>query len=313
MRIGVVIDSACDLPPAYIAENKIVVLPITLNLNGKVLVDDRNAATTAEFYDHHVTTSGEAETSAFSAEQIKKLFLERLVLDYDLVFVFTIASSRSPMFENAVRASHAILADYKPVRAAAGITTPFSLRIIDTQNCFCGQAIPVIECIEMIKAGEAPNKIRERVEYLASNTHGYLFPRDLKQLRARAQKKGDKSVGWLKYAMGSALDIKPVIKGYRNTTGPVASLRHFDDGIAKCFKYVEGRLREGLYTPVLTMSYAGDLADLKRLPGYASLIKTAQETHTQVVTSIMGMVGAIHVGEGAVAFAFACGEHELDL
>ncbi|TAJ53168.1 MAG: DegV family EDD domain-containing protein [Nevskiaceae bacterium] len=313
MRIGIVVDSACDLPQSFIDENKIVILPITLHLDGQTMLDDRNAATTIEFYRKHVTDAARAETSAFTVEQIKKLFLERLVLDYDLVFCFTIASSRSPMFDNANRAALQILNEYKPIRAAAGIPTPFGLRIIDTQNCFGGQAIPVIECVRMIKAGESHNKIRERLEFLTQNTYGYLLPRDLKQLRARAHKKGDKSVGLLQYVLGSALDVKPLVRGYRNTTQPVTRLRHFDEGVAKVFKYVEGQIRKGLLTPSLLVEYGGDPRLLEALPGYAQLVNTAHAHGVEVFVAMMSMVAGIHVGEGAVGVAFAATEHEVDL
>lgn len=311
MRIGIVVDSACDLPEQFIKDNKIVVLPITLHLDGRSQDDTRDTAATLNFYRSHVTAAANAETTAFSPEQIKTLFLERLVLDYDLVYCFTIASSRSPMFEHANRASLSILSDYKAVRSAAGIAGPFNLRIVDTQNCFAGQSVSVVECVRMIRAGESHNKIRERLEYLVLNTHGYVFPRDLKQLRARAQKRGDKSVGWAQYLMGSALDIKPLVKGYRNTTGPVAKLRHFEDGVAKCFKYVEARIHAGLLAPVLTVSYGGPVKDLDKLPGYLSMLKTAQEKGIEVLPSTMSMVGGLHVGEGAVSFGFAAPEHEL--
>ncbi|MES2682867.1 MAG: DegV family protein [Pseudomonadota bacterium] len=313
MRIGVVVDSACDLPQAFIEENKIVILPITLNLDGKQMIDQRDPAETLEFYARHVTAAAQAETTAFSVEQTKKLFLEKLVIDFDLVFVFTIASSRSPMYENVKQAALTILNEYKAPRLAAGIKTPFAMRVIDTQNCFAAQAIPVIECVRMLKAGESHNKIRERVEYLVNNTFGYMLPRDLKQLRARAQKRGDKSVGLVQYIIGSALDVKPLVRGYRNNTGPVARVRHFEEGSAKVFKYVERQIQRGLLTPTLVLEYGGDPAQLKALPGYASLIATAEAHGVELFTSMMSMVGGIHVGEGAIGVAFAAHEHEVDL
>jgi len=313
MRIGVVVDSACDLPQSFIEENKIVILPITLHLDGRQMIDQRDPETTLEFYRQHVTAAAQAETTAFSVGQTKKLFLERLVIDYDLVFVFTIASSRSPMFENVKRASLEILNEYKPIRAAAGIQTPFAMRVIDTQNCFAAQAVPVIECVRMIKQGISHNKIRERVEYLVQNTFGYLLPRDLKQLRARAQKRGDKSVGLVQYLIGSALDVKPLVRGYRNNTGPVARVRHFEEGSAKVWKYVERQIDKGLLTPILVLEYGGDPANLESLPGYAEMLATAERNGVEVYTSIMSMVGGIHVGEGALGVAFAAEEHEVDL
>lgn len=313
MRIGIVVDSACDLPQSFIEENKIVILPITLNLGGHQMVDRRDAEATLEFYAQHVAASAQAETTAFSAEQTKKLFLETLVVDYDLVFVFTIASSRSPMYENVKMAALTILNDYKPIRAAAGINTPFAMRVIDTQNCFAAQAIPVIECVRLIKQGVPHNKIRERVEYLVQNTFGYMLPRDLKQLRARAQKRGDKSVGLLQYVIGSALDVKPLVRGYRNATGPVARVRHFEEGAAKVFKYVEAQITRGLLTPTLVLQYGGDPAQLETLRGYRELVDMARRNGVEVFVSMMSMVAGIHVGEGAMGVAFAATEHDVVL
>ncbi len=313
MRIGIVVDSACDLPQSFIEENKIVILPITLHLDGRQMIDTRDAETTLEFYRQHVAAASQAETTAFSVEQTKQLFLERLVVDYDLVFVFTIASSRSPMYDNVKQAALTILNDYKPIRAAAGINTPFAMRIIDTQNCFAAQAIPVIECARMIKQGLSHNKIRERVEYLVQHTFGYLLPRDLKQLRARAQKRGDKSVGLVQYLIGSALDVKPLVRGYRNVTGPVARVRHFEEGSAKVWRYVEKQIEKGLLTNILVLEYGGDPVNLEKLPGYGEMIATAERNGVEVFTCMMSMVAGIHVGEGALGVAFAAEEHEVDL
>ncbi|HEX4870745.1 MAG TPA: DegV family protein [Nevskiaceae bacterium] len=311
MRIGLVVDSACDLPQRFIQDHKIVVMPITIHLGERDLVDSRDPTLTQEFYSRHLGAKGDAGTSPFSVEQIKNLFLSELVIDYDFVFCLTIASSRSPIFDNATKASHAILNEYKPIRARAGINGPFALRVVDCQNLFAGQGVLAVEAVRLIKAGESPNRIREKLEHLAQNIHGYMLPRDLFYLRARAQKKGDKSVGWFGAVLGSALDIKPLIKGYRNSTGPCAKLRHFDDGAQRLFQYTEARIRKGLMTPTLCVSYGGELAELDKLPGYASLQKTAAEHGVEMLVSTLSVTGAINVGEGALALAFADEPHEF--
>lgn len=311
MRVGVVVDSACDLPKEYLEENKIVILPITIHLDGTDLLDQRDPEATLAFYNEHMGAKGDGGTSPFTVGQIKDLFLTKLVIDYDFVFCLTIASSRSPIFDNATKASLAILSDYKPIRAKAGIPGPFALRVIDSQNLFAAQGVIAVEAVRMIKAKEPPNKIRERLEYLVQNTYGYMLPRDLYYLRTRAQKKGDKSVGWLQYALGSALDIKPLIRGFRNETGPVAKLRHFEDGAAKCFAYLGERIQKGLLTKTICLSYGGDLAEMRKLPGYADLITLARAQNIDFFESIMSITGGINVGEGSLTFAFASEPHEI--
>lgn len=311
MRLGLVVDSACDLPQDFIAANRIVVLPITVHLGPSDLVDTRDPGDTRQFYASGGGRSPGAHTSPLSVDQMKSLFLERLVADYDYVFCLTIASGRSPVYENARRAAQAVATAYKPVRQKSGRAGPFAVRVIDTQNLFAAQGVLAVEAVRMIRAGENPAKIRERLDFLADNTHGYMLPRDLYYLRARAQKRGDKSVGWLQYAIGSVLDIKPLVRGYRNHTGPVARLRHFDHGAERLFAFAATRVQRGLQAPVVVLSYGGALEELERLPGYADLQATCRDRNVDFMVSQMSVTGAINVGEGALALAFADEPHEF--
>jgi DegV family protein with EDD domain len=312
MRIGIVVDSACDLPREFIDRHGLQILPITVRLQSQTLVDLRDPQLTAEFYKRHVATAGEAETDAYPPEKIKDLFLSRLVLDYDFVFCLTIAASRSATYDNASKAALQILNEYKPVRAKAGVAGPFALRVIDTQNLFAAQGVLAAECVRHMKGGQTnPNKIRERLEQLAQNLYGYMLPRDLQYLRTRAKKKGDRSVGMLSAFLGTALDIKPLLRCHRGETQAVAKLRHFDDGARKMLGFVAGRVRHGLMAPTLCLSYGGDLAELRRLPGYQELRDACQGAGVEVHESVMSMIGGVNVGEGAVAVGFAAEPHEV--
>ena len=96
MRIGIVVDSACDLPREYLLRNAITVLPITLRVGDETLVDDRDPATTRRFLDERLGARGHsAETEPLGPAQIRDLFLERLVIDYDCVFCLTITATPS--------------------------------------------------------------------------------------------------------------------------------------------------------------------------------------------------------------------------
>ena len=157
MRVGVVADATCDLPLDFIRQNHVGILPISIRLGGEVVVDERDPAVTMRFYSEQLQQHGlDAETIPFTAEQIKQAFLDKIVLDYDHVFVITVTSSRSPIFENATKASFAILNDYKATRAKAGITGDFSLRVVDSRSLFCGTAVLVSEAVRLIKAGKLP-------------------------------------------------------------------------------------------------------------------------------------------------------------
>ena len=257
MRIGLVVDSACDLPKSFFDNEQVEVLPITVRIGDAVQADHRDEAQTLSFLESHIAERGaSAETIPYTPEQIRDLFLERLVVDYDYVFCMTITGSRSPIFSNAQKASYMILNDYKQPRAAAGNATPFALRVIDTQNLFCAQGILPVEAARLRAAGEQPLRIRTRLEELAQNTYGYLVPRDLYYIRNRARHKGDRSVSLLASVLGTAFDIRPVLHCHQGETGPVDRVRGFEPAARRLFDFACERVREGL-PPLSVVSVTG--------------------------------------------------------
>ncbi|HEX2595825.1 MAG TPA: DegV family protein [Luteimonas sp.] len=313
MRIGLVVDSACDLPGEFLAANNITILPITVRIGDAVQVDHRDERATLEFLHAQIAERGaDAETTPFTVEQIRDLFLGTLVIDYDYVFCMTITKSRSPIFDNAMQASFAILNEYRPVRSAAGNDTPFALRVIDSQNLFAAQGILPVEAVRLRAAGEGPPKIRARLEHLAMHTHGYLVPRDLYYIRNRARKKGDRSVSLFSAALGTALDIKPVLHAHRGETGPVAKIKGFDAAVRKVFEFAARRVDTGLLTPTLCLSYGGDLAEMRALPGYSELRDACRARNIDVFESVMSLTGMVNVGKGALVVGFASDPHRFE-
>ena len=313
MRIGLVVDSACDLPRDFLEREQVELLPITVRIGDAVQVDHRDEAQTLAFLESHIAERGaSAETIPYTPEQIRDLFLERLVVEYDYVFCMTITGSRSPIFANAQKASYMILNDYKQPRAAAGNTTPFALRVIDTQNLFCAQGLLPVEAARLRAAGEPALRIRTRLEELANHTYGYLVPRDLYYIRNRARAKGDRSVSLLSAALGTALDIKPVLRGHRGDTGPVAKIKGFEPAVEKMFDFAARRVRAGLLTPTVTLCYGGHLDEMRALPGYTRLLDACTEQNVEVFESVMSTTGMVNVGRGAVVVGFAAPEHRFD-
>lgn len=312
MRIGLVVDSSCDLPREFIARHGIVVLPITVQVDGRAFVDDRDEERTRHFYRERLAARSDARTRPCSPEEIEDLILSRLVKDFDYAFCVTIASSRSPIFEHAQAALSRILPKSKAPRREAGNMTPFAMRILDSQNAFAAEALIAAAAVRRIRAGENVTHIRDALLALVPQVHGYMLPRDLHHLRMRARARGDRSVSWLGATLGNALDIKPLVKGYRNQTYACARLRNFENGAERLFGYAARRVQAGLALPIVTVCYAGELAELHALPGYRQLSQTCAKQGIELLDSMMSMSGASNVGEGALGLALADVEHDFD-
>src|SRR5699024_3788337 len=131
-------------------------------------------------------------------------------------------------------------------------------------------------------------------------------------LRARARKKGDRSVGLFGAALGSALDIKPILRGWQGRTEPVAKLRGFDHGALALFEHTANRIRDGLMVPTVRISYGGALSDLRALPGYELIPEACAESGVTLLESNMSITGMVNVGEGAITVGYACAEDDAD-
>ena len=164
----------------------------------------------------------------------------------------------------------------------------------------------------MRAAGETPPKIRAHLENLANSTHGYMVPPDLHYLRNRIKKRGDKSVSFFSAALGTALDIKPILTCYRGETSPVGKVKGFNAAVEKMFDFAGKRVRAGLLTPTMNLSYGGEMEEMRKLPGYDRLRETCAEHNVEVFESFMGLSGLVNVGKGAMVLGFASEPHKFE-
>lgn len=119
-------------------------------------------------------------------------------------------------------------------------------------------------------------------------------------------------MSFLSSMLGTALDIKPILRGHRGETAPVGKVRGFEHGASVLFDYVTKRVQAGLLVPTLSLSYGGDLDDMRNLPGYNAVVRTCGEAGVQILESPMGITGMVNVGEGAMTIGFASEDHVAD-
>ena len=305
MKIGLVVDSGCDLPKDFIDANNILVMPVPIRIGKEIYVDDRDPQRAREFYARHdIAKRHDAETAPPSVEQIRTLLLDHAVGEFDYALVQTVPKSRSPIYDNATEAAHAILSGYKKVREAAGREGPFRIRVSDSQTLFAAQGVLAAETVRLINAGTKIGDIRQRISDLTPKTTGYAVVPDLYYVHKRARKKGDKSVGFVGALMGSALDIKPILCARRDQTFPVAKVRGFESAVEKMFAHACQCVEDGLLTPIVCVSYAGDPDAAFQMPGFSAL-KAATEKHdVQLLVSHMGLTGGVNIGPGAISVGF---------
>lgn len=305
MRVGIAIDVSTDVSHEFVTENNVFVLPSTLRMGKQRMVYGRDPASAHEFYSKlSSNTLKDSESLSLSVEEIEALFLGKLVLEFDYIFLITLSSTHSLTYENAHKASFAIMESYKSVRETGAMLGLFALRVVDSQNLFSAPGVLAWEAVRMVRNEAAPVEIRKRLDELAPHLYNFTVPFDLARLRARGAERGDDSINWFRYMLGTLFDVKPVIRTNRSMSVPIATVRHFDNAVESLFRHATTQIRKGLLVPLVCVSYGGEVDKLHAMPGFAELARVAAEHGVELMLAVMSPAAAINIGAGAVSLAY---------
>jgi fatty acid-binding protein DegV len=184
MSTVLVIDAACDLPQSFINDRNIKLLPISIRVDDQTHTDVKDAQKLTDFYaNNRLGRDHDAESIPYSTEQIEKLFLDDLVTHYDFALVQTVSRNRSPIYDNATKASHAILRNYHDLRRAAGREGNFGMRVMNSGTLFCGQGVLAAFTSDMIELGKAKNEVLKLADAMRQRVYAYLVAPDVYYIR----------------------------------------------------------------------------------------------------------------------------------
>lgn len=298
--VQLVVDSGCDLPDEFLRKFSIPVLPHSVTVGKDTFGDQRNPAQMTHFYtlslvdrSRHIT-SGPAMTDEI--EQILRAQVDKGCKD---IVVQTINGDNSPTYKNARTAARRLL-------QGDGIAEEVSVHTVDSHTLFAGQGLLALYTLSLIQKGLSGEEIRDKAEDFARKIHGYAAIKDVYYVRERGRRKNEKSISWFKAVAALTLNLHPILAMHYGGSDVTKTVRGFDQCTRELFELAADKIRAGqLQVPMITLSIAGKLEDLKSAPGYAELEKVAQEHNVKLFRSVMSLSGGINLGPGTVAAAFA--------
>lgn len=307
MRTLVIVNATCDLPGAFIRQNQMRVLPVKLVLGDHIFTDSRDANLTLFFHQRYASSrQPDVEVETCSADAITALFLDQWVAEYDRAILLAISKTGDRLFESATEASFAVLRAYREKRRQAGLNTPFYLNVLDSRTAFAGEAVLAWETIRLLQDQNLPfNELRRRIENFRQHIHCYLLPNDFGYAPDRIVEKDRPSAGFLDFHLSNLLDIKQAGLFYDGKIGIAFKRRGFDQAFAHLLELAKQAIDQGLKSPLVVVSYAGDPQVIKQKKAFGEFEQHARQWGVEVMLSMMSATGGVKVGPGAVSLAYA--------
>lgn len=311
MSSVVIVDSACDLPEQAVSSRAIEVLPLNVILEGQPVRDVFNAAERLEMLRNgDLDIKRNVDTSAATREQIIHFLANRVLPRHDFAIAQTVARARSPQYEMWQEVNTTFAASYRKYRTT---DKNFTLRIMDSGTYFTGQGLMALNTIYQSQKGLSHRELLENSKRLSNHIQSYSAPADVKYLRERARKRGDRSISLLNATLGKALNISPVVFGGQNRTESVGQVKGHENAVARIAEHAIQAIERGVETPLITIAYAGPLEDLKSYSAVTELRELAQAHGVKVAVSVATLTAIINMGPRTFSLALAPADADFRL
>lgn len=268
--VAIVTDSTADLPPQLAKSKAITVVPLTLNFEGRSMLDGVDIKPT-EFYRKLPNATTHPTTSQPSAGQFAETY-SSLLADHSAIVSIHISEKLSGTYASAVQ--------------GAEMTDPSRVTVIDSLLVSMSLGLLTLAAAELAAQGKDAAQIAEKVTSMREQVHTYFSVATLEFLRRGGR------IGRAGALVGSVLQVKPVLEIRDGLVTPLERVRTFDRALRRVVELAREVDRgKGL---CVIVGHADAEADAQRV---ASEIEPIAET---LMIQPLGPVVGAHAGPGVV-------------
>ena len=204
--VAIVTDSTADLPPQLLKQKAIRVVPLTLNFEGRSLLDGVDIRP-SEFYRKLPNATTHPTTSQPSPGQFAEVY-EELLADHAAVVSIHISEKLSGTYASALQ--------------AAEMTDPGRVRVIDSHLVSMSLGLLTLAASDMAVNGNNADAIVERASAMRDRVQTFFSVATLEFLRRGGR------IGRASALLGSVLQVKPVLCIRDGLVTPLERVRTFD-------------------------------------------------------------------------------------
>ncbi len=274
--IKLVVDSTCNLPEDIIKKYDIRVAPISIQFNDETYeegLDIDRSLFYRKIEELRIIPTTAQPTPAWFAKYYRELTEEG-----HSVLVITITSKHSGTYDSAI--------------LAKSMVKEAEVEVFDSLTISLGTGFMVLEAARAIEAGQDLPSIISRLEQIRDRSSLVFTPATLKYLQMSGR------VGLLKAALGSLLELKPIITLQDGALAVKESVRTRGKSIARILELTEEAV--GTSEPInLGLFHANVEAEGQDL---LKLVKDRFNINEVIFADLVSSL-AVHGGPGILALA----------
>ena len=269
-RVAVVTDSTSDIPPQLARSRGITIVPLTLNFEGRSLLDGVDIKPT-EFYRKLPNATTHPTTSQPAAGQFAEAY-SSLLQDHDEVVSIHISQKLSGTYGSAVQ--------------GAEMTDSARVTVVDSELVSMSLGLVTLAAAQLAADGMSGGAIGDKVAAMRGDVQTYFSVATLEFLRRGGR------IGRASALVGSVLQVKPVLCIRDGLVTPLERVRTFDRALNRIVELAREVDRGHGLTVIV--GHADSEADAERV---ARELEPLAET---LVIHPLGPVVGAHAGPGVV-------------
>jgi DegV family protein with EDD domain len=268
--VAIVTDSTADLPPLLAASRSIAVVPLTLNFEGKSLLDGVDIQPD-EFYRRLPSVTAHPTTSQPSPGRFAEAY-SSLLAEHDAIV--------------SIHISEKLSGTYASARQAADMTDPKRIRVVDSELVSMSLGLITLVASAMEAGGAEAETIEAKVLEMRSHIQTYFSVATLEFLRRGGR------IGRASALLGSVLQVKPVLCIRDGLVTPLERVRTFDRALNRIVELA--RETDRGHGVCVIVGHANAASDAERIGRELEPI-----AETLMIQPLGPVVGA-HAGPGVV-------------
>src|SRR5919201_3604334 len=271
-QVAIVTDSTADLPAQLVKSRGLTVVPLTLNFEGRSLLDGVEIRP-SEFYRKLPNATTLPTPSQPSPARFAEAYTKLLENHAEIVSIH-ISEKLSGTYASAVQGAE--MADAKRVR------------VVDSQLVSMSLGLLTLAASTIAAEGASAETIETRINEMRAQVHTYFSVATLEFLRRGGR------IGSASALLGSVLQVKPVLTIEGGQVAPLERVRTTDRALTRIVE-LSSDLTTG---PVCAI--VGHAAAEQAALTIAERLETISET---LIVQPLGPVVGAHAGPGTVGLA----------